>query len=144
MKPGYKIIIAGLLIYGGFKIKAVMDVAPYKEKAVLFAGLLKQNKSFEAQALLSSALQNSVSIEKLHALIQEQNLTQSKEISWLDWRKDDENYILRGEFVFVDTRKLAVEFNLFSREENKTWIEGVKIGGTDLNTTEGTPMGFLK
>jgi len=138
MKPGYKIIIAGLLVYGGFKVKAVMDVAPYKEKAVLFAGLLKQNRSFEAQTLLSAPLQSAVSIEKLHALIQEQNLTQSKELSWLDWRKEKENYILRGEFVFADTRKLAVEFTLFSPEENRTWIEGIKIDGVDLNATEET------
>ena len=144
MKPGYKIIIAGLLVYGGFKVKAVMDVAPYKEKAVSFAGLLKQNKSFEAQTLLSAALQSAVSIEKLHALVQEQNLTQSKELSWLDWRKENGNYILRGEFVFEDARKLAVEFTLFSQEENKTWIENIKIDGKELNATEGTTMGFLE
>ena len=144
MKPGYKIIIAGLLVYAGFQVKAVMDVAPCKEKAVSFAGLLKQNKSFEAQTLLSATLQSTVSIEKLHTLIREQNLTQSKELSWLDWRKENDNYILRGEFVFEDARKLAVEFTLFSQEENKTWIEGIKINGKDLNATEGATMGFLK
>lgn len=144
MKPGYKIIIAGLLVYGGFKIKAVMDVAPYKERAVFFAGLLKQHKSFEAQALLSIPLQASVSIENLDTLTREQNLTQSKEITWLDWHKDDGGYTLLGEFVFEGEHRLPVKFILFSPEENKTWIKSVKVGDVDLGTTDENRTGFLE
>ncbi len=144
MKPGYKIIIAGLLVYGGLKIKATMDVAPYKERAVQFAGLLKQQKSFDAQALLSMPLQGTVSIETLNALIDEQNLTQSKELSWSDWRGEEGNYTLFGAFVFADGRRLPAEFSMVSPQKNRLWIQNVKIGSVNLGGREKNSTGFLQ
>ncbi len=139
MKPGYKIIIAGLLVYAGFQVKAVMDVAPYKEKAAEFAGLLKEHKSFAAQALLETHLQEIVSIETLERLIREQNLTEVKEISWEEWRGKEGNYTLRGTFVFEGAPALPVVFSLISTEENKTWISDIRIGERDLR---GSPSDF--
>jgi len=144
MKPGYKIIIAGLLVYGGFKVKVIMDVAPYKERAVHFAGLLKQQKSFDAQALLSLPLQSQVSIEKLNSLIAEYNLTQTKELTWSEWQGGEGNYTLQGAFVFPDKQMLPVVFELISPEENKTWIKGLKIGTVDLGDREKNSTGFLE
>lgn len=144
MKPGYKIIIAGLLVYGGLKIKATMDVAPYKERAVQFAGLLKQQKSFDAQALLSTPLQNTVSIEALNTLIDEQNLTQSKELAWSDWRGEEGNYTLFGAFVFANERRLPVEFSVVSPQKNGLWIQNLKIGSVNLGGSEKNNTGFLE
>ncbi len=139
MKPGYKIIIAGLLVYAGFQVKAVMDVAPYKEKAAEFAGLLKQHKSFAAQALLERHLQKVVSIEMLERLIREQNLTEVKELSWEEWRGEEGNYTLRGTFVFEGKPALPVIFSLISTEENKTWISNMEVGKKDFR---GNPSDF--
>jgi len=143
MKPGYKIIIAGVLIYGGLKIKATMDVAPYKEQAVSFTRLLTQNRSFEAQTLLNPLLQQTVSIEKLQTFIREQNLTQGREISWTDWEeRDDSRYILKGSLLFADTRKLPVAFLLFSPDDNSTWIEHFKIGPAEIHAQESNSSGM--
>ena len=139
MKPGYKMIIAGLLVYAGFQVKAMMEVAPYKEKAAEFAKLLKQHQSFAAQALLDTDLQEIVSIETLEALIREQNLTEVKELSWEEWRNEEGNYTLRGTFVFENAPALPVVFSLSSTDEDKRWISDIKIAEKDLRDN---PSGF--
>lgn len=144
MKPGYKIIIAGLLVYGGFKIKATMDVAPYKERAVLFTDMLKQQHGFEAQALLSRELQGNISIEKIHQLIQEYNLTEAKEVEWREWQEEEGNYTLEGAVILSDEIVLPVTFLLRSPEENETWIEGLSIGKDTFPEPKSQEIGFLE
>lgn len=144
MKPGYKIIIVGLLVYGGFKIKEHMDVSPYKEQANNFVFFLKHNKPFEAQELLSPKLQAVVSIERITAVVREHNLSDTNKIIWSAWSAGDGNYTLKGDFVFDGKRELPLQFSLSSPTENKIQIEGMSIDGSNLMSTKDRNSSFLK
>ncbi len=145
MKPGYKIIIAGLLVYGGFKVKVIMDVAPYKERASQFVTLLKQSKPFAVQEILSDALQKEISVERINQLIQEQNLTQSREIQWSAWQQVEGNYTLEGSLHLSSTQKqMDVMFKLFPYREKDIRISRLKIGGTTLECSTPEKAAFLE
>jgi len=144
MKPGYKIIIAGLLVYGGIKVKEIMDVAPYKERASYFVTLLKQSRPFEAQEILDSGLQKVISVEKMVQLIKEQNLSQSSEIQWSGWKGEEGNYTLQGALLFRNAHKVSAEFSLFTPKEADIRITYVKIGSAVLHEEEENSTVFLK
>ena len=144
MKPGYKIIIAAALIYAGFQVKKITDVAPYKEKASQFILMLKQNRPFDAQAMLSDRLQSSVSIEQIHTVILEQNLSTSREISWNAWQKSESNYTLRGDIIFKDKHTLPAQFTLSSTNPKQIMIDTFTIGKTILQAKEQNSTGFLE
>lgn len=144
MKPGYKIIIAGVLIYTGFQVKKIMDVAPYKERASQFVVLLKQNKPFAAQAMLDNRLQSDISIEQIHSVILDQNLSNSKEINWSDWKKSEKQYILRGEIVFKDMHTLPTQFTLSTLDQTDIRIDTFRIGKAEFQMKEQNSTGFLE
>ncbi len=144
MKPGYKIIIAGVLIYAGFQVKKIMDVAPYKERASQFVVLLKQNKPFAAQAMLGEVLQSHVSIEQIHSVILDQNLSNSKEINWSDWKKSETSYTLRGEIIFKDDHTLPTQFKLSFPEQGHIMINTFTIGEAEFQMKEQNSTGFLE
>jgi len=144
MKPGYKMIIAGLLVYGGFKVKAWMDVMPYKEYAASFVTLLKQQKPFQAQEMLVADLQEQVSIEYLSSVIAEQNLSGSSEIRWHSWQGEEGNYSLNGELYFQNGRTIPVHFLLGGSSERAMRIDAVQIGERSLADKENNQTLFLK
>jgi len=144
MKPGYKIIIVGILIYAGFQVKKIMDVSPYKERASQFVVMLKQNKPFEAQEMLGEGLQSRISIEKIHTMIVEQNLTSSREISWIDWQKGKGSYTLRGEIVFEDAHTLPARFVLSIQKQGNIMVDAFAIGKADFRSQEQNSTGFLE
>jgi hypothetical protein len=144
MKPGYKIIIAGVLIYAGFQAKKIMDVATYKERASQFVKLLKQNKPFAAQAMLDDKLQSDVSIEQIHSLIFDQNLSSSKEINWDDWNKSEKSYTLRGEIVFNNIYTLPTQFTLSIPNQTDIMIDTFMIGKAKFHMKEQNSTGFLE
>jgi GTP-sensing pleiotropic transcriptional regulator CodY len=144
MKPGYKIIIAGLLIYGGFRVKAIMDVAPYKERASHFVSLLKQSQPFAAQEMLGTGLQKEISIERITQMIRDQNLSQSSEIQWSDWTENEGNYTLQGALLFSHASQSAIMLSLFPYKENDIRISQVKIGESLLKRQDGKKREFLK
>jgi len=142
MKPGYKILITGALVYGGFQIKSLMDRKPYREHAVQFTVLLKQHRGFEAQALLSPALQSQVSVEALRRLAEAEHIAESGEISWSDWRGDDGNYTLQGSFVWGEEKRVPVFFELYRSGSHEIQIDRFKIGNKVLG--EAHSLGFLE
>ena len=144
MKPGYKIIIAGLLVYGGFKIKEIIDVMPYEEKANHFALLLQQNKPFEAQEVLTMQLQKEVSIEKISTLIREQNLTKTQDVIWFDGLKNEGNYTLEGDFVFSNKHKVPAVFSFLRDPEEEIKIHTLQIGDTLFSSSENNRTDFLE
>jgi hypothetical protein len=144
MKPGYKIIIAGLLIYAVFQVKKIMDVTPYKERASQFVVSLKQNRPFEAQAMLGKKLQSYVSIEQIHTVILEQNLSQSREISWSEWQKKEGNYTLRGEIHFGGTHTVPTQFTLSSPTQESIMVDTFTIGKAHFRAQEHNSTGFLE
>jgi len=144
MKAGYKIVIVGILIYAGVQVKKIMDVTPYKERANQFMVLLKQNKPFGAQAMLSQKLQSDVSIEQIHTLILDQNLSAGKEISWNDWEENEKVYRLHGEILFRDKHTLPVRFTLFAPDQDTIMIDAFSIGKTAFQTSDSNHTGFLE
>jgi len=144
MKPGYKIIIAGLLIYGGFKVKAIMDVTPYKERASHFVSLLKQSQPFGAQEMLGTGLQKEISVEMITRMIRDQNLSQSSEIKWSDWTENEGNYTLQGELLFAHAPRSMILLSLFPYKENDIRISQVKIGESVLKPQDRNKTDFLK
>ena len=140
MKPGYKIIIAALLVYGGVKVKALMDVAPYKERASTFMRFLKEKKPFEAQAMLSQALQKQIPIERLYTLAQTYALAQSREIDWSEWEREDGRYILQGDVVFSDSHRVPVRFLFLSSEGDEKVVGEFTLGERRIKPGEESSM----
>ncbi len=129
MKPGYKIIIAALLIYGGIKIKDEMDAAPYKESGTKFIELLKERKIFDIQNIIKGELRPLVSLEQISMAIEDHNLTALKSIEWIEWDREDNNYTLIGNLEISNKDAIPIKFSIYKQDENRTIVYDIRIGG---------------
>ncbi len=121
MKPGYKIIIAGLIIYGGVKIVHHIEVSPYVDRIKIFMNDLKGSRFFDAQGRLGIDLQEYVSVDKLMKFKQDNNLSGYKDISLNDWESKDGNYTLQGDIVYGNGNK--EKFVSVLRKDNNDTVE---------------------
>ncbi len=134
MKPGYKIIIALLVIYVGVKIKSNLEISPYKNRIKIFVSDLKDSKYFQAQDILDIPLQSKVSIQRLIDFAKENNISNYNDISFGDWDEDDNNYSLEGIVEYADDKDIQFDAILKKDSNSKIRIKSFRLNNDTLDT----------
>ena len=134
MKPGYKIIIALLVIYVGVKIKSNLEISPYKNRIKIFVSDLKDSKYFQAQDILDIPLQSKVSIQRLIDFAKENNISNYNDISFGDWDEDDNNYSLEGKVEYADDKDIQFDAILKKDSNSKIRIKSFRLNNDTLDT----------
>ncbi len=138
MKPGYKIIIALLVIYVGVKIKSNLEISPYKNQIKTFVSDLKDSKYFQAQDILDIPLQSKVSIQRLIDFAKENNISNYNDISFGDWDEDDNNYSLEGKVEYTDDKDIQFDAILKKDSNSKIRIKSFRLNNDmlDINSSD--------
>ena len=138
MKPGYKIIIALLVIYVGVKIKSNLEVSPYKSQIKTFVSDLKDSKYFQAQDILDIPLQSKVSIQRLIDFAKENNISNYNDISFGDWDEDDNNYSLEGKVEYTNDKDIQFDAILKKDSNSKIRIKSFRLNNDmlDINSSD--------
>jgi len=138
VKPGYKIIIALLVIYVGVKIKSNLEISPYKNQIKTFVSDLKDSKYFQAQDILDIPLQSKVSIQRLIDFAKENNISNYNDISFGDWDEDDNNYSLEGKVEYTDDKDIQFDAILKKDSNSKIRIKSFRLNNDmlDINSSD--------
>ena len=129
-RVGIRVIILGLLMWGGmslydgwWKRQRAREIAPIHAQAEQFYRLLKRNRFFQAQIMLSPSMQHQISIDRIAQFVQDSTLNETQMGQWSDWNRtvgthDTDSYSLQGTLRYTHDRTVVVIWHI------------VKIGDT--------------
>ena len=130
------VLWGGTALYDGWRQRQrAHEIAPLHAYAERFYRLLKHERYFQAQAMLSPQMQHQISIDRIAHFVQESTLSQTQKGRWGEWNRTKEAnatlYQMQGNLFDAHQHAVSMEWRM-QKQGDTLSVQDLKIGKQTL------------